>query len=396
LTALGLAGLSGNMASGYLAGVTILVIDAFISALLILTTVFVSYAVDSEDLSQMGGFRSKLAHRGMEVAVFAMISIPPFSGFWLCNWVQTLALKVADGILANGNLILIYSGYGLFTLLILTGAVTAFYGLRVMGLIFSEASHKRKTRSVPSSMRASLTIFLGLTIILDLTVPFFIPLLNSFFLPIVQVQVFGNALDVLVYIIPSMSTVLTVIALIIGGLISRQIYIKRKIDPSEIMRKHSFLEKGHKVLFNGFYIDSLYRTIANSVISFSKKLYRGVEMEGIKRPKIKGIGEFFNIVVNWIGSFSRRVYPLMEPGFFEGFNRKLGAGVIKLSQWIYSSVELEGFEEVNQKLSGGTAKVANKLRRIQTGILSYNIFLMLIGVVLLAVMLLKFGGYLGA
>ena len=60
LTALGLGGLNSNMASGYLAGTTILMVDAFISALLILSAVYVSYAVGSEDLFRMSGFRYRL------------------------------------------------------------------------------------------------------------------------------------------------------------------------------------------------------------------------------------------------------------------------------------------------------------------------------------------------
>ena len=94
LAALGLAGLNSNMTSGYLAGTTILTVDAFVSALLILSTVFVSYAVRSEDLYKIAGYNNRIVHHGMQVAVFAMINLPPFSGFWLSNWVQNLALEL--------------------------------------------------------------------------------------------------------------------------------------------------------------------------------------------------------------------------------------------------------------------------------------------------------------
>ena len=368
LAALGLAGLNSNLASGYLAGTTILTIDAFVSALLILTVVLVSHAVKSEDLFNMSGFKSKLAHRGMEVAVFALISIPPFSGFWLCNWVQTLALELPKSALENGQRILVYSGYGLFALLILTGGVTAFYGLRVMGLIFSKGASRRKTKDIPSSMRTSFTALLVGTIILDLSVPFFIPLFNNYFLPIVNELVFRNFLDVLIYIVPSISTVMTIIALIVGGYISRQLYIVRKISPREITSRYPVLTKIHTFFLNRCYIDALYYRIAYFAISFSRKLYRNVEMKGIKRLRIKGIDELFNIAVKWMALLSRR---------------------------IYSSVELGCFEKFNQKVAESTTKLSEKLRWTQTGVLSYNMLIMLIGIAMLAFLLLVFGGYLG-
>jgi len=143
LTALGLAGLGNHMASGYLAGTTILTVDGFVSALLILSTVLVSHAVRSEDLYKMNGLESRLVHSGMEVAIFAMINIPPFSGFWLSNWVQALALELSEKAYETGQMFLVYSGYGLFALLILTGGITAFYGLRLMGYIFAHGSSRR-------------------------------------------------------------------------------------------------------------------------------------------------------------------------------------------------------------------------------------------------------------
>lgn len=391
LAALGLAGLNSSFASGYLAGTTILTVDAFVSALLILTTVFVSYAVESEDLLNMSGFKSKLAHRGMEVAVFAMISVPPFSGFWLCNWVQTLALELPR----SGQKILIHSGYWLFALLILTGGVTAFYGLRVMGLVFSKGSYKRKIRDIPSSMRNSFATLLVITIILDLSVPFFIPLFNNYFLPIVNELVFPNFFDVLIYIIPSISTLMTIAALIVGGSVSRQLYMVRKISPRELMNRYPILTKIHTFFLNRCYIDLLYYKIADCTISFSRKLYNSVEMKGVKRLRIRGIDELFNIAVKWMASISQRIYPFIELGYFEAFNRKIAKSIAKLSRWIYSSVELGCFEMLNQKVAENTSKLSEKLRGTQTGVLSYNMLIMLIGILVLAVSLLMFRGYLG-
>ena len=423
LTALGLAGLGSGMASGYLAGTIILTVDGFVSALLILTTVLVSYAVNSEDLYHMSGLRSRLVHSGMEVAVFAMISVPPFSGFWLCNWVQSLALELSERAYATGEMILVYSGYGLFALLILTGGITAFYGLRVMGYAFGHGSSRRQTKSIPRSMLLSFACLLGITMILDFTVPLLIPLFNDYFMPIVGEVVFRDVFEVTLYIIPSVSTAMTVMALIAGSYVSRQLYITRRIDPEGILKSHSFLVKIRAFFLNRFYIYSLYHKIAYGIIMFSRKLYTNVEMEGIRTFGIRGINEFFDLVMRWLASLSQWLYPSVEFRYFEKFSRRLALNVTKLSQWMYQSVELGSFEKLdheiaektdqlskwlypsvelksfegfNRTVMENTTGLSDRIRGTQTGVLSYNMLIILIGMAILAVSLLIFGGYLGA
>jgi len=367
LTALGLGGLNNNMASGYLAGTTILVVDAFISALLILSAVYVSYVVGSEDLFKMGGFNDRLIQQGMEVAVFAMINVPPFSGFWLSNWVQSLALELSWSASKAEGLLFAYSGYGLFALLISAGGVSAFYALRVMGLAFPKGYVKRKIREAPWSMRFSFFGLLVITMIIDLAVPLIILLFNDYFMPITGMRVFQNVLDFILYIIPSVSTLMTILALTIGSYISYQLYMARKVDPKELMEKHLFINRFHLFLQRRCLIDAAYREVADGTILLARGLYRNVEMEGIKTFRIRGINEFFDIAIRWLAS---------------------------LSQWIYPSVELGIFERFNEKLVKGVVEISEKIRSIQTGVLSYNMLLMMIGVVV-GMVLLTFGGFHG-
>jgi len=366
LTGLGLAGLSSNMAAGYLAGTTILTVDAFVSALLILATVIASYAVKSEDLYTMGKLDNKLAYHGMEVAVFAMINIPPFSGFWLSNWVQALALELSEKAYATGQMLLVHSGYGLFAFLILTGGVSAFYALRVMGLIFDTGHTRRKFRDIPMSMRISFAGLLAVTMILDLSVPVLMPLLNYYFLPVVHELVFQNVFDVVSYIVPSISTVMTIAALIVGGYVSRRLYITHTIDRERVVGKYPFLRRVHALFLNRLYIYSFYNKIAIVMIALSRKLYRNVEMEGIKTFKIRGINQFFDVAVRWLSSLSQRIYQSVELRFFEGINRKVAETATRLSEVV---------------------------RRTQSGLLSYNMLIMLVGTVMIAVLLLVLGGY---
>jgi len=366
LVALGLGGLNSKMAPGYVAGTTILTVDAFISALLILSTVYVSYAVGSEDLFKMSGFKNKLIQQGMEVAVFAMINVPPFSGFWLCNWVQSLALELSWEASKVGEDILVYSGYGLFALLILTGGITAFYALRVMGLTFGEGSVKRKIREAPWSMRFSFFGLLVITMVIDLTVPLIILLFDGYFMPITGMLVFRDVFDFLIYIIPSVSTLMTVLALAIGGYASYQLYMARNVNPEELLQRHQFMNRFHLFLQKRCLIDAAYREVARGTVLLARGLYRNVEMEGIKTFRIRGINEFFDIAIRWLAS---------------------------LSQWIYPAVELGIFERFNERIVEETVRISEKIRSIQTGILSYNMLLMAIGAVLIGVILLIFGGF---
>lgn len=367
LVAFGLSGLVVNWSSGYMAGVTILTVDAFVSALLILTTVFISYSLSSEDLFNMAGLKSRLAHQGMEVAVFAVSNVPIFSGFWLCNWVQSLALELPNNALYNNNPLIIHSSLGIFIVLILTGGASAFYAIRLMGQIFGKRSYGRKVRELPRSMIYSLGGLIALTFVLDLSVPLLVPLLNNFFLPIVSGLVFQNAIDFVIYIIPSISTVLTIIALLVFGNISRMIYYKHKIDAEQILEKHVILAKLHSLVLNRFYISLLYRKIADYTVGLSIKLYRNVEMEGIKRPRIRGLSQFFDNVTRLMVSFSERA----------------------------SVIELEVFEALNSKVAETTKFVAEKLRGLQTGVLSYNMLLVLVGFCIMMILSLVLGGSVG-
>jgi len=365
LTALGLGGLNGEMAPGYLAGTTILMVDAFISALFILSTVYVSYAVGSEDLFRMSGLRCRIVQQGMEVAVFAMINVPPFSGFWLCNWVQSLALNLSWEAGGVGESLFLYSGYGIFAFLILAGGITAFYALRVMGLTFRKGSVKRKVKDAPWSMRFSFFGLLVITMIIDLTVPLIILLLNDYFMPIVGMTVFNDVFDFVIHIIPSASTLMTLLALAIGGYASYQIYITESVDPRDLMQRHPFIDRFRLFLQKRCLIDVAYREAARGAVALARGLYRNVEMEGIKTFKIRGINEFFDIAIRWLAS---------------------------LSQWIYPSVELGIFERFNERVVKETIRISEKVRSVQTGVLSYNMLLMIVGILALGIILLASGG----
>jgi hypothetical protein len=212
---------------------------------------------------------------------------------------------------------------------------------------------------------------------------------------------------------------MTLIALFVGSYVSRKLYITHEIDPKELEKKHLLIAKTRSIFLNRFYFNYTIKKITNYVKSFSKKLYRTVEMEGNKRLGTRGISEVFGLAMNWLISYSKWIYPTLEQGFFEKINKNVGkkAGRFsrwmysfvelkgfeksinnvgkkarRISRWMYSFVELKGFEKINQKVAKTVSKISEKIRKMQTGILSYNMLIMLIGLIVIAILLI-FGGY---
>ena len=367
MTAFGLAGLMNDLQSGFLAGTFLLMVDAFITGLLFLTGAFISYAVGSDDIPKMSGFKSKIAHRSMEVGVLAIISMPPLSGFWCSNWIQTLSLGLSHEAGVNGQSMLMLSGFAIFSILIITGVATAFYGVRMMGYVFGKTSFKscKTVRKPPRMMHLSLLIMLLVTIFFDFSVPFFIPIFDKFFLPMLGKSIFNNVFDVLVYIIPSISTVLTIAALAVGGYIAYKLYMVQGINSTKLTEEHKFLKKVHGFVFNRFYISELYYRIASLTISFSRNVYKYVETEGMTKPQIMGFRNLFDTTYRVMVLFSRWAYPRLELGGLEAFNRLVVKAFVGFS---------------------------SRFRKIQSGVLSYNMLAMFVGIILLATLLLLFGG----
>ncbi|MDH5266744.1 MAG: NADH-quinone oxidoreductase subunit L [Candidatus Bathyarchaeota archaeon] len=362
IAALGLAGLMTDISGGYLAGAFLLTIDAFISALLFLTAAYISYTVGSDNLHYMSGFKSRIAHRSIEVGALAIAGIPLLSGFWCTNWIQTVALDFAREAGIKGQSTLMISGYVIFALLIIGGGITAFYGLRMMGLILRRGNHGsegRVLKKVPSLMRISLAATLGVTAFLDFLALLLIPSFNKFLQPLLHTLTFPTIVDVLVYIVPSISTVLTCVAVTVGGYPAYQLYIARRVDPAKLIKEHSFLKKIHTFFWNRFYINALYYKIfAYPAITFSKGLYKGLEFGGIDK---------FNYSV---ARFFRRI-----------------------SRAVHERLELGGIDAFNYLIANATTSFCRWFRKTHSGVLSYNMLAVSVGIVLLIVLIFIFGGF---
>jgi len=384
MAAFGLAGLMTDMSWGYLAGTFLLTVDAFVSALLFLTAAYISYAVGSDNLHNMGGFKSRIAHRSMEVGALALAGIPPLSGFWCTNWIQTVAWDFAAEAGIKGQFMLMISGYVVFALLIIGAGITAFYGLRMMGLVFKKEStaEEKAPNRIPSLMRISLIATLAITIFLDFLALLLIPSFNKFFLSILGTPTFSNVADVLVYIVPSISTVLTCVAVAVGGYPAYWLYIARRVDPTELVNKHQSIGKVYGFLWKRCYISTLYYKIADGVREFSNVVYKRLEY---------GIDALNRAVGSFLRKSSQFTFKHLERRI-DAFNYSVAGFFRRLSGLVYKYPELRGIDALNYFLARFVTSFARRFRKTHTGVLSNNMLAAFVGAIILIILLLLFGG----
>jgi len=385
MAAFGLAGLMADMSWGYLAGTFLLTVDAFVSALLFLTAAYISYGVGSDNLHHMGGFKSRIAHRSMEVGALALAGIPLLSGFWCTNWIQTVAWDFAQEAGIKGQFIPMISGYVIFTLLIIGAGITAFYGLRMMGLVFKKGSHKteeKEQKKIPSLMRISLVATLAITIFLDFLALLLIPSFNKFLLPLLETLTFSDIVDVLVYIVPSISTVLTCVAVAVGGYPAYQLYIVRRVDPVKLVEEHRFLGKVYGFLWKRCYINALYYKVVDATQVFSKIVHKRLE---------SSIDALNYIVASFFRKSSKLVYTYLECSI-DAVNYGVASSFRRLSFVMYKYSELGGIDGLNRFLASSVTSFARRFRKTHTGVLSYNILTAFAGAIILIILLLLFGG----
>jgi len=325
-----------NPASGYLAATMHLMVDAISSALLFLSAASLLYATGSQDMFDMGRVRDRMpiTFKCMFVGALALIGVPPLSGFWSEEAIGGTVLELMREANEHGEHSLFISGLGIYVLLLITIGITAFFTVRMMGLIFAKpegAFEERVVAEVPAAMWIPTVIASAITVGIGILAPFIIFGFRGFFSSVMYgLETNGGIVDVIREALLSPGTAATGVALLVGILPAYHMYVSGKMDPAKLTEGNWLLGKAHKFLRDRCYIDAFYYKVAYGVISLSQ-----------------------------------RVYSLIELGCFEGFD---------------------------QKVTKNTAKLSERIQASQTGLLSYNMLGVLCGIVLLAILLLLHGG----
>jgi len=336
MVALGVGGLMTDPAAGYLAGVLHLMVDAIVSGLLFLSAAAVLYRVQSQDMFDMGGLRGQMpiTFACMAVGALATIGIPPLSGFWSEESIYGSILELAKEASQQRRHDLAFSAYGLYFLMMVVAAVTAFYILRMMGMVFGRKGRhverledgREPIKEVPPIMWVPMVLAALATVVLGVLAPYIIIGFQRFFSPILnQGAIHVGFSDVLSEVFLSPSFAVTCAALAVGGYPAYQLYITRQIDPVRLTEERLVLKKIHDFLWNRCYIDALYYNLADAVRTVFKMMFRRIEL-----------------------------------GVFDMFNYLIAECLLRVSQ---------------------------KSRKTQTGVLSWNMVFLVLGVTLIIILL---------
>ncbi|MEA2090172.1 MAG: NADH-quinone oxidoreductase subunit L [Thermoproteota archaeon] len=341
IVAFGVSGLMTDPAAGYLASIFHKMTDTIISGLLFLSAAAILHRIRSQDMFDMGELKvhMPITFMCMLIGALATIGIPPLSGFWSEEAIYSATWELAQEAGRLGQSALMFSAYGLFFFLMVTAAITTFYIVRMMGLVFNrESKHVEKLEDegepineVSPIMLVPMVILASATIIMGVFAPFIITRFHEFFSPppLYQSMVYKEVIDILKRAFLSPSFGITCVALVIGGYSAYQLYITCQSDPVKLIEEHRFLKKTYDFLWNRCYINALYSKVADGTKAFSNIAYERLELN------IDALNYF---IADLTTSFSRR------------------------------------------------------FRKTHTGVLSHNMLAVFMGIVLLIILLFIFGG----
>ena len=270
--ALGLGGIALHYTEGYFAGIYHLMSQAIFKASLFMAAGALLHAVASRYMWDMGGMRKemKITFVVMLLASLSLAGVPPFLGFWSKDAILSVALTSGE--------------YGILALGFVTVAITAFYSIRMIGLIFTGKKSENVQRiekkdkshfKVPKVMWVPALLLAIGSLVGGIIAPLgFEHKLEAFLLAPLETLASSSP-------IPSQTIFFTagisIVMVALGGLSAYSLYVRRNVDPQKLTQ--GYLGTLHKFFYNRWYIDPLYyRTIVNGSMAFAGVAYRYFEM----------------------------------------------------------------------------------------------------------------------
>ena len=321
MLAMGVAGTAAEFYLGYTGGLMHLMSHAVFKASLFLAAGAIIHAAKSRFFRDMGGMRKKMpiTFASMLLASLSLMGVPLlFGGFWS----KDLILESA---LVSGTPVLFIIG-------IATVALTGFYTVRMLGLVFFgepraysgdvDASARLKDPSramwMPFLILASITVVLGI-----------FGYSEREWLVSLMAEYYGNVVGLVGATLEGglATQLLTGLAsascLLVGAIPAYLIYVKQQSIRQSL---------------------SLFRRIA---VILQKRYYINIA--------------YYSLFVN----------PL-----------------IKVSGWLEITLEQGVFNNANKGIANMAGALAQRLRRVQTGDLNINVLMMLVGMGILALMVI--------
>jgi NADH-quinone oxidoreductase subunit L len=336
--ALGIFAFTADGVLGYTAGVFHLAAHAVFKALLFLSAGAVLHAVHSKYLTDMGGLRKlmPITWLVMLIGVLSLGGFPFVGAFWSKELILTAAYELGMAGSLWGWIFLFFGA--------LTAVMTIFYAFRMFGLTFhgepsQNVKHLEKDGKPAHDPPVVMWLPLAILAITTLVVGFLEPVFKQFFYSYWDVQYsliphaphLGTLIEEYVHmfqhLVASPTFYLSLLIVLIGGLLGYMFYIRRSWSPDFVGR--GVLGGLYKFFYKRWYWNALmYKIFIDGTLWFTRGLFNNVEIKGI-----------------------------------DGANYAIADGSVGLSRW---------------------------WRRIQTGVHSWNMILLLIGALTLIILLLLF------
>ena len=342
MLAIGVAGLSSSFIEGYVSAVFHLLSHMVFKAGLFMAAGVLIHITETKYLNDMGGLRSPLKRTfyAFTILALALAGMPPLSGFWSKDAIFASSLGpqtlVTDVVFAAASI---------------TALLTAFYSIRMVGLIFFGKGRGEGEHLHDAGLREFSTygILAGVTVAVGLVGPLFenslFSAMSSYISAFGVVETGSFALNLF-----AVATSLTVF--LVGAFLAYPFYITQRLSPADTVGRSPLLQRIYDFLWHRWYLDAIY----------------------------------YKLFVNPVQAASIWGYRAIEQGFFDRLNGgiALGAqGVSSAGDWFDRRI-VDGFVNALARVARWTSV---RLRKLQTGVAESYLFFILVGLLLLLLLL---------
>jgi NADH-quinone oxidoreductase subunit L len=378
---LGLSGLAeGAYVAGLTAGIFHLTSHALFKAALFLGAGSVIHAIHTIYTFNMGGMKKymPITFILMVIATASLAGIPPLSGFWSKDAVFIAALVAGTPL-----------SYTLLAVGAISAAMTFFYSIRYIYITFLAPEsdhihemehHGHHPHEAPKTMWVPIAILVGLVCVVGLfgLIGLFVPSLSPELFIEHQLDVMLHHMEIPLHTHHlEFSTTLTAwgtsaAMLLIGGVLGWLFYLSRKVDSWAFVSGNPILKPIHTFLFNRWYMNSTYyKVFVYGLIDFAKAVF--ASLESMVFDKITAFVSDSTIAFGKVlHLFETKVYdPAINVGLVNVF--------VEGGRMLFKDLETDIIDEgLNVGVPAAMTGLHNRVKKLQSGVLSYNIIYMVI------------------
>jgi NADH-quinone oxidoreductase subunit L len=318
MLALGIAGLSAEFVNGYTAGLFHLASHAMFKASLFMAAGGILHIAESRFMDDMGGLRkhARRTYIAMLIGALSLAGAPIItSGFWSKDAIFAALLE------SN----YLYAPL-LFWLAFLTAVMTAFYTIRMVGMVmFGDKSkhllelerHGHRLHDVSYIMFVPFAILAGATIAIGVIGPFFEESLHELYARFL-LNSYGLETHAKVEINPT-AVAYSVTAFGIGSGLGYIFYIRRALSP-DVVSKNVVTYAIYRFLENRWYVNAMYYWAFVIVPLFIAR----ITWRYFETIVIDGINPAFQFTMAWWS----RVVRSMQTGVTQTYVYAFAVGII--------------------------------------------------------------------